>query len=137
MIKPPRPWRVGAEAFVLPSPEQAEAYRNRTPRQWAEQLWNFVTEKDVLIERNGKAIALGAMVTGLCLGVLAVRWALILSTSLIGTALVTTAVATLLNDSVPSTYQAFSGNPGLVGMGVGGIPGHFPCFADPPDAQRV
>lgn len=113
--------RVGAETFVLPSPEQSEAYRNRTPRQWAGELWAFVTEKDVRIERNVKALALAAMVTGLCLGVLAVRWALILSTSLIGTALVTTAVATLLNDSVPSTYQAFRGNPGLVGMGVGGF----------------
>ena len=62
-----------------------------------------------------------ALLTGLCLGIVAVRWALILATSLVGTVLVTTAAATLLTRSVPESYQAFQSNPGLVGVGVGGF----------------
>ena len=53
------------------------------------------------------------------MGLLAVRWALILSTSLLGTSLVTTGLATLLTQSVPDSYQAFQNNPKLVGIGIG------------------
>lgn len=108
-------------SFELPSPEQQQAYHERTPWQWAEQLWAFVTQKDAHIERNGKAVGLAALVAGLCLGVVATRWALILATSLVGTALVTTAIAALLTHSVPETCQAFQQRPGLVGVAVGGF----------------
>ncbi len=106
-------------SFMLPSPEQQQVYRERSPSQWAKEFWNFVTQKDANVERNGRAVVLAAMVTGLCLGVLAMRWALILSTSLLGTALVTTAIATLLTHSVPRSYEAFQHNPSLIGIGIG------------------
>lgn len=106
-------------SFVLPSPEEQQAYHDRSPRQWAEELWAFVTQRDAQIEPNGKALGMLAPVTGLCLGVVAVRWALILSTALVGTALVTTAIATFLAHAAPESYQAFQNRPGLVGMGVG------------------
>ena len=105
--------------FALPSPEQQQAYRNRSPRQWAGELWRFVTQKDALAGPNLRALAIIAMITGLCLGVLAVRWALIVSTSLLGTVLVTTAIATLLTHSAPESYEAFQQRPGLIGIGVG------------------
>ncbi len=107
------------ESFALPSPEQQQAYRDYSPRQWLQGLWAFVAQKDAQVERNGRALALGAMVTGLCLGVLAMRWALILSTSLVGTGFVTTAMATLLTHSAPQSYEAFQQHPVAIGIGVG------------------
>ena len=107
--------------FAVPTAVEQQAYRDRTPRQWAEEFWAFVTQRDANVARNTKGLATVALLTGLCLGILAVRWALILSTSLVGTVLVTTAVATLLTHSVPESYQAFQHNPGLLGVGVGGF----------------
>jgi hypothetical protein len=111
----------GPITFAVPTTIEQQAYRDRTPRQWAEEFWAFVTQRDANVARNTKGLATVALLTGLCLGILAVRWALILSTSLVGTVLVTTAVATLLTHSVPESYQAFQHNPGLLGVGVGGF----------------
>lgn len=105
--------------FVLPSPEKQEAYLKRTPRQWAEDFWAFVAEKDGQIGQRTRSLALGAMITGLCLGVLAVRWALIISTALVGTALVSTGIAAVLTQSVPDSCAAFEQHPNVVGIGMG------------------
>lgn len=106
-------------SFDLPTPEQQKMYRERGAKEWAKEFWAFVRQKDTDVERNGRALALGAMLTGLCLGVMAVRWALILSTSLFGTLLVTTSIATLLTHAAPGSYEALHRNPGMVGIGVG------------------
>ena len=50
---------------------------------------------------------------------MATRWALIASTSILGTALVTSGMATLLTKSVPESYEAFQKNPGLAAVLVG------------------
>ncbi len=107
--------------LLLPTPEQQEAYRDRTPQQWFQEFWSFVLEHDVDVPRNGKALALAAAIIGLFLGVFAVRYVLILSTSLIGTLLVTTAVAALGTQLFPGFYQSGFEHPGMVGMGVGGF----------------
>jgi len=107
--------------FAVPTPVEQQAFLDRTPRQWAEEFWAFVSQRDATVARNTKGLATVALLTGLCLGILAVRCALILSTSLVGTALVTTGAATLLTQSVPDSYQAFQNNPSLVGVGIGGF----------------
>lgn len=107
--------------FAVPTPLEQQAYRDRTPWQWVKEFLAFVTQRDVNVARNTKALAIVALLTGLCLGIVAVRWALILATSLVGTVLVTTAAATLLTRSVPESYQAFQNNPSIVGVGVGGF----------------
>jgi hypothetical protein len=107
------------DVFTIPTPDQQQAYLQRTPKEWVSELWSFVTANDESAQRNGRALGLGAMVTGLCLGVLAVRWAMIISTALVGTALVTTSLATLMTHSVPGSYEAFGRNPNLVGVGMG------------------
>ena len=66
-------------------------------------------------------IGVVALLTGLCLGLAAARWALIISTSLVGTSFVATGLATLLTHSVPDSYQAFQNNPSVVGIGLGGF----------------
>ncbi len=111
----------GGEAFSIPSPGQQQTYRDRSPREWARQLWSFVTEKDASLERNSRLLGLGTAAAGLFLGVVLVRWMLILSTSLVGAALVTTGLATLFTHFVPGSYQAFVDHPAMVGMGVGGL----------------
>lgn len=108
-------------SFALPTPGQQQQYVDRTPKQWASELWSFVTRQDGRLEGKARAVALAAMLTGLCLGVVAMRTALIVSTSLVGTALVTTGMAALLTQSVPATSEAFQQRPGLVGIGVGGF----------------
>jgi hypothetical protein len=111
----------GPVQFALPSPEQQQEYLAESPKRWAQNLWAHVTVRDAQVERHGKALALVALLTGLCLGVVAVRWALILTTSLVGTALVTTAAATLFAHATPESYQSFADHPGMVGVGVGGF----------------
>lgn len=109
----------GSTAFALPSPDQQQDYLQRGPREWGANLWSYVTSHDPNAERNGKAIVLGAMVTGLCLGVVAMRLALILSTSLLGTGFVTAAITTLGDRAFPGTYETFQTHPTYVGVGVG------------------
>lgn len=109
----------GAGEFAVPSPEQQQTYRERTPREWAGEFWAFATGKDADLEVNSKLVGYGALAAGLFLGVIAMRWMLILSTSFIGTAFVASSVATLAAHCVPSAYQTILGHPGVVGMGVG------------------
>lgn len=116
-----RPAVASPITFAVPTTAEQQTYRDRAPRQWAEEFWAFVTQRDAKIAIHTKWLAIGALLTGLCLGIMAMRWALILATSLAGTALVTTAAATLLTHSVPDSYQAFQNNPSLVGVGVGGF----------------
>jgi hypothetical protein len=116
-----RVW-VSADApgeYVVPTAAQQEAYVARGPRDWASELWRFVASKDANIAQNGKAVVLGALLTGLCFGVIALRSALILSTSLIGTALVTTAISTLTYRMLPGSYDAVQKNPQYAGILVG------------------
>ncbi len=106
-------------AFALPTPADQQAYLDRTPKEWAQSFWAYLTEQDYNTARYSQGLAVLALLTGLSMGLLAVRWALILSTSLLGTSMVTTGLATLLTQSVPDSYQAFQNNPKLVGIGIG------------------
>jgi len=115
---PQSPTSAAAE-YVIPTRDQQAAYVEFSPGQWASDFWAFVSERDASTARNGKALAALTALGGLCLGLIAVRIALVLATSLIGTCLVTTGVATLLTHSVPESYQAFDNNPTLVGVGIG------------------
>jgi len=108
-------------AFALPTPQEQTSYRERDPQEWAQEFWSYLTQRDANTAQNTKALTFVALLTGLCLGIVAVRWALIIATSLVGTVLVTSAVATLLTSSVPESCQAFQNNPGLIGVGMGGF----------------
>jgi hypothetical protein len=109
-----------AEQFVIPTPEQQEAYAQRTPRQWFQQFWGYVAQQEPGIVQKGRALGLATFIAGLCIGLLAARLALILSTSLIGTALVTTGMFTLIAHFMHDrAYQALENHPTLVGLTVG------------------
>ena len=108
-------------AFLLPSPAEQQAFSETTPSEYLESMWTYVTGKDDQIERRGIAVALAGLITGLCLGVLAVRTGLILATSLAGTFLVTTSIGTLLWHTVPKPFQTIEHHPNLALLGVGGF----------------
>jgi len=108
--------------MTLPSPDEQMTTLDRKPEQWFQEFWAFVTESDRKIERNAWALGIGAMVIGLCLGVLAIRPALILSSSLVGTAMVVSAIAALWSQLRPGiSYQTIESQPGLFGVLVGGF----------------
>lgn len=108
--------------FSVPTPEQQEAYRNRTPKQWAQEFWAYAVQRDGALEQGARTLGIVAVLTGLCLGVVAMRWALILSTALVGTGLVTGGIATLVHHYWPGEgYEAFAARPAVVGAIIGGF----------------
>ena len=110
-------------AFTVPSPEQQQGYQDGTLWEWprVREFWNFVVQNNPGVERSGKSLAVLALLSGLLFGVVATRAALIISTSLVGTGLVTTAIATLLTRALPDSCKAFEQRPGVIGAGVGAV----------------
>ncbi len=91
------------------------------PTQWVQRFWLFVTQRDAGIQVTAKLIALAAMTIGLFVGVVAVRWMLILSTSIAGTMLVATGVTAILSQLMVGAYQSLLSKPAMLGMGAGGF----------------
>jgi len=110
----------GSVQFAVPTPQQQEVYLSRTPKEYIQDFWTFATQKDASVAHDGKLLGIGAAVAGLFLGVIALRWMLILSTSLVGTALVITGVATVFSACVPGSYEALN-HPAAMGMCAGGF----------------
>lgn len=109
----------GQQAFTLPSPEQQAANIQPEFKEWARDFWAFATERDQTLPINSQLVGFGAAAVGLFLGVIAVRWMLILATSIVGTSLVTTAVATTVTHYSPGSEQAVLEHSGVMGLGVG------------------
>jgi hypothetical protein len=91
---------------------------NRDPKTWFSNFWKFLTERDPNVALNTQALAILTALGGLCVGLMAVRPSLIISTSLIGTTMVVSGLGTLLSSSVPSAYASVQSNPRLIGLGV-------------------
>ncbi|MCH7994395.1 MAG: hypothetical protein IIB57_08120 [Planctomycetes bacterium] len=106
--------------FSLPSPAEQAEYRSRTPQQWANQFWAYVTARDAHVGRNGVLLGAGAALMGLFLGVVAMRWMLILSTSLVGTVFVTAAIGAIVFNLFPS-YRSLEVRPAVLSAGMGGF----------------
>jgi|CXWL01.1.fsa_nt_gi hypothetical protein len=113
-----QPTPSGETEFLIPTPAEQAAHLNRNPRTWFSNFWTFLTERDPNVARNTQAIAILSALGGLCLGLMAVRPSLIISTSLIGTTMVVAGLGTLLSSSVPSAYTSVQSNPRLIGLGV-------------------
>ena len=105
--------------FTVPSPEQQAANIKPEFTEWAKDFWAFATDRDQTLPVNSQLVGFGAAAVGLFLGVIAVRWMLILATSIVGTSLVTTAVATTVTHYSPGSEQALLEHSGVMGLGVG------------------
>lgn len=109
----------GQQTFTLPSPKQQAANIQPEFKEWAKDFWAFASQRDERLPINSQLVGFGAAAVGLFLGVVAVRWMLILATSVVGTGLVTTAVATTVAHYSPGSEQTFLSHSGVMGMGVG------------------
>jgi len=109
----------GQQTFMIPSPGEQEENRQRSVNDYASEFWSFATARDGTLPVNTALVGFGAAAVGLFLGVVAVRWMLILATSVAGTLLVTSSVATILSRYLADSYQPLLRNPGVMGMGVG------------------
>lgn len=108
--------------FTIPSPQEQRSYLDRSPRDWFAQLHAYIERVDPQADRNGQALGFAVLAIGACIGVMAVRWATILSTSLVGTALVTAGFAALLSRIDPErSYQAVQNHGNVFVFGVGGF----------------
>jgi len=107
--------------FTIPTSEEKaeEIDFASTVKKKGQQFWDFVVGRESGIEHRIQAIGIGSIIAGLFLGVLAVRWAMVLATSLIGTVLVTSGVATLLSSLFPGSYQSFLSHPQVAALAVG------------------
>lgn len=110
---------VSQPTFTLPSPAQQAANIQPDFSEWAKDFWAFASERDRTLPINSQLVGFGAAAVGLFLGVVAVRWMLILATSILGTGLVTTAVATTVTYFAPGSEKTFLEHSGMMGMGVG------------------
>ena len=111
----------GEPTFTIPSAEVQQSFADRGPRDWAKEFWSYLNLNHATTARNARAISVVALLIGLCVGLMASRWALILSTSITGTFFVAVGVATLLRPSVPDSVEALKGNPGLAAAGLAGF----------------
>ncbi|MFQ5461001.1 MAG: hypothetical protein ACE5E5_00065 [Phycisphaerae bacterium] len=109
------------DGFVIPTAQQKASYIAQKPAELVREFWTFATGKDPSIENRALSVGLAAMVIGLFLGVVAVRWALVLATSLAGTILVASGVCALLAEFLPSSYRALVGSSLAGGITLGGF----------------
>ncbi|RME38029.1 MAG: hypothetical protein D6788_08225, partial [Planctomycetota bacterium] len=68
-----------------------------------------------------RAWVLAAGIVGLFLGVVAARWALIISAAVVGTSLLTTGGTTLLSCASPEVWRNTVYRPALMGLLIGAI----------------
>lgn len=105
--------------FSIPNRDTQSAYiNNADPSTWFSGFWKFLTERDPGLAKNTQAVGIFAALLGLCVGLMAVRPSLILSTSVIGTAMVSAGVMTLLSSSINSSWDRIESNPRIIGLGV-------------------
>lgn len=110
----------GEGAYSIPlTPEDQQAYRDRTPGERLSDFWAYVNAKDATLTRHGKAIGLGAVLAGMLIGLTASRFTLILTSSVVGTFLVVAGLGGIATAYAPSIYDAGFDNPGILGAAMG------------------
>lgn len=110
---------ISPASLTLPTIEQQDAYIQQSPQEWMSKFWAFCRDRDASLEQNSRLIGVGAAMFGLFLGVIAVRWTMILATSVLGAVFVTSSLMTLSSEIAPNAYRSFLTHPGLVGTGIG------------------
>lgn len=111
----------GATQISAQDPSGNPSYTEDNPAEWVSRFWAFVKARDASIEDQVRMVGLASLVVGAFLGVVAVRWMLIVTTSLVGTVCVVSGVTTLLTHWIPTSYPTMQSNPAVMGMGVGGF----------------
>jgi hypothetical protein len=105
--------------FSTPEPRVQELHLNPEFNAWLEDLYTHVTSKEVNLERNMVLSAVAAGVFGLLLGLMAVRFTLVILTSVMGTAALIAGASTLLCHHRPELYHAALAHPGALAIACG------------------
>lgn len=87
--------------FSVPTVLQQAAYRQGQLRRELGDFWGFVKTQDLTVAAHAKALLATALVFGLLIGLSTIRLTLILSTSLVGTLLVSSGVIGAINVMFP------------------------------------
>ena len=105
--------------FGTPEPRIQELHLNPEFNEWLEDLYRHVTSNDATLQRNLVLSAALAGIVGLILGLVAVRFTLIVLTSMIGTALLIGGTTVLACHYKPEFYRAAMAHPEALGMACG------------------
>lgn len=109
-----------AGEFALLTPDEQRQYMERSPEKWARDFWSHVTDRQAGVQRNVALIGGIAALVGLLIGACATRFALIVSTSLLGTSLVVTGTMLLGARLCGEAYRSALDQPNLLaGAGAG------------------
>ncbi len=87
--------------FTVPTALEQAAYRQGQIRRELGDFWGFVKMQDLTVAAHAKALLATALVFGLLIGLSTIRLTLILSTSLLGTLLVSSGVIGAINVMFP------------------------------------
>ncbi|MCC7293613.1 MAG: hypothetical protein IT449_16270 [Phycisphaerales bacterium] len=90
-----------AGGFTVPTALAQAAYRQGQLRRELGDFWGFVKTQDLTVAAHAKALLATALVFGLLIGLSTIRLTLILSTSLVGTLLVSSGVIGAINVLFP------------------------------------
>lgn len=125
----------------IPSPQEQQSYRQRDFGQYVSDWRAYLAGRDATVERDAGLLAAATFLTGLLLGVLAVRWMAIIATSVVGTVLVVTASLTLLAQLLPEAYQSLGGYPAPLGIAMavlflGSVIVQFMVTRTPPSSEK-
>jgi hypothetical protein len=85
------------------------------------EFWSYLEQRDPSAAKNFKGVAALSLLSGLAIGLVAARWALILATSLVGTMFVVLGGAAVLSNSVDHAFGSLMQKPSLFGLVIGGF----------------
>lgn len=111
----------GEAQFTLPSSQQQGAFFQGEPEQRLKDFWSYVEQRHASTARNAKGLLALSLLSGLAIGLVAARWALILATSLVGTMFVVLGGAAVLAKSVDHAFGSLMQKPSLFAMVIGGF----------------
>ncbi|MBU0607254.1 MAG: hypothetical protein KKI08_05175, partial [Armatimonadetes bacterium] len=106
-----------SEAFPLTS--AAEGPAACPAGAWLTQFGGYLREQDASAARLGSALGATSVLVGMLLGLMAVRFALVVSTSVLGTLLAAGGAVMLLNEWGPSGMFGGGQSQTALGLGIG------------------
>lgn len=97
--------------FVVPTPAEQASNRDQVFRAKVQELWDFATANDPNLGRHGMALGTTALIFGLLIGLMSVRWTMILSTATLGALLFSVGAVAGLGTLMPSISDAALSRP--------------------------
>ncbi len=113
---------------IITGPDQSSAtlgeavrtiHLNPEFKEWLRGFWGHATASNKSMERNLGLFAAAAGIVGVLLGLLAVRFTLVMVTSVLGTGMLLAGATALVQQFLPEFYKAGSAHPQGMGVAAG------------------